>query len=376
MIAPRYSSGASIVRCSNGSYVLPSTFLRDDLGLADGQLEALAAHVLDEDRQGELAAALHLPGVRPADVDDLERDVADELAVEAVLDHARGELVALDLADERAGVRADRHRDRRVVDVDLRQRAHVVGVGDRLADRDVGEAGDRDDVAGAGALGGVALERAGLEQLGDAGAADGAVGAHPGDRLALLQRAVEDAQQREAAEERAGVEVRDPRLQRCLVVVRRRRHVLEDRLEQRLEVVVVGQAAVLGTVAGCRAGATARVDDRHIEERVDVEVGHVVDEVARQAQQQVVRLFLDLGDARVGAVGLVDQQDDGKLRLERLAQHEARLRQRALARVDQQHDAVDHRQTALDLAAEVGVAGGVDHVDRHRALGRVQRRSR
>ena len=76
--------------------------LRDHLRLADGELEALAAHVLDEDREGELAAALHLPRVRTADVDDLERDVADELAVEAVLDHARGELVALDLADERA----------------------------------------------------------------------------------------------------------------------------------------------------------------------------------------------------------------------------------------------------------------------------------
>ena len=38
----------------------------------------------------------------------------------------------------------------------------------RLADRDVLEAGDGDDVAGAGALGGVALERAGLQQLGDA----------------------------------------------------------------------------------------------------------------------------------------------------------------------------------------------------------------
>ena len=193
--------------------------------------------------------------------------------------------------------------------------------------------------------------------------------AHPGDRLALLERAVEDAQQREAAEERAGVEVRDPRLQRRLVVVGRGGHVLEDRLEQRLEVVVVGKGAVLGTVAGCRAGATAGVHDGHVEQRVDVEVGHVVDEVAREAEQQVVRLFLDLGDARVGAVGLVDEQDDGKLRLERLAQHEAGLRQRALARVDEQHDAVDHGQAALDLAAEVGVAGGVDDVDRDGHLG-------
>ena len=49
--------------------------------------------------------------------------------------------------------------------------------------------------------------------------------------------------------------------------------------------------------------------------------------------------------------------------LERLAQHEAGLRQRALGRVDEQQHAVDHRQPALDLAAEVRVPGRVDDVE-------------
>ena len=151
VIAPRYSSGASIVRCSNGSCSLAVDLLGDHLRLADGELEALAAHLLDEDGERELATTLHLPRVGAADVDDLERDVTDELAVEAVLDHAGGELVALDLADERRGVGADRHRDGGVVDRDGRQRAHVVGVGEGLTDGDVLEAGDGDDVAGAGA---------------------------------------------------------------------------------------------------------------------------------------------------------------------------------------------------------------------------------
>jgi hypothetical protein len=44
------------------------------------------------------------------------------------------------------------------------------------------------------------------------------------------------------------------------------------------------------------------------------------------------------------------------------AQDEPRLGQRALARVHQQEDAVHHRQAALDLAPEVGVAGRVDDV--------------
>ena len=68
-------------------------------------------------------------------------------------------------------------------------------------------------------------------------------------------------------------------------------------------------------------------------------------------------------DARVGPVDLVDDDDRREPALERLAQHEPRLRQRPLGRVDEQHHAVDHRQCPLDFAAEVGVARRVDDVD-------------
>jgi hypothetical protein len=154
-----------------------------------------------------------------------------------------------------------------------------------------------------------------------------------------------------------------------LVVVRGGRDVLEDRLEQRLEVVVVGKRSVGGPIAGCRARASGGVHDRHVQQGVDVEVGHIFLQVRGKPQQQVVGLLLDLGDAGVGPVCLVHEQDDGKLGLERLAQHEARLRQGALRGIHQQHHAVDHRQAALDLAAEIGVAGGVDDVDRHGNVG-------
>ncbi len=48
---------------------------------------------------------------------------------------------------------------------------------------------------------------------------------------------------------------------------------------------------------------------------------------------------------------------------QRLARDEAGLWHRSFDRVDQQQHAVDHRQHALDLAAEVGVSGRVDDVD-------------
>ncbi len=101
------------------------------------------------------------------------------------------------------------------------------------------------------------------------------------------------------------------------------------------------------------AGARVCVDDREL----DLRLGRV------EVEEQVVDLVHDLLDPGVGPVDLVHDEHDRQTEVERLAQHEPRLRQRPFARVDEQQDAVDHRQPALDLAAEVGVAGGVDDVD-------------
>ena len=86
-------------------------------------------------------------------------------------------------------------------------------------------------------------------------------------------------------------------------------------------------------------------------------------ELVGQLEEQLQALVDDLGDPGVRAVGLVDHQHDGQAGGEGLAQHETGLRQRALGGVDEQQDAVHHGQPALDLAAEVGVAGRVDDVD-------------
>ena len=119
---------------------------------------------------------------------------------------------------------------------------------------------------------------------------------------------------------------------------------------------VVGQAGTVGRPLHRRlALARHAVDDREVE-LVDVGV---------EVEEQLLDLVDHLGDAGVGPVDLVDHEDHRQPGLERLAQHEAGLRQRALGGVDQQQHAVDHRQRPLDLAAEVGVARRVDDVDLH-----------
>ena len=139
------------------------------LRLADGQLEALPAHLLHEDRQRQLPAPLNLPGIGPGGGQDPQGHVADELAVQAVLDLAGGDLGALGAPGHRRGVDADGHGDGRVVHGDERQRARVLGVYEGLADGDVLDPGDGDDVAGMGLLGRLAVQTLGDEELGDAG---------------------------------------------------------------------------------------------------------------------------------------------------------------------------------------------------------------
>ncbi len=188
---PTYSSGTSIESRSTGSWRLPSISRSEHARLTDRQLEALAAHDLDEHRR---AAARRgpAPPTTPADAAGVRCTRSETLPISSasrrVADLARGDLGAL-AAGQRRGVDAERDRHRGLVDGDHRQRPRVLGVGERLADRDLGDAGHRDDLPRP-CLGGVdALERLGDVQLGDLRALDRAVRAAPGDLLAAADRA-------------------------------------------------------------------------------------------------------------------------------------------------------------------------------------------
>ncbi len=142
------------------------------------------------------------------------------------------------------------------------------------------------------------------------------------------------------------------------VVVGRRRDVVEQDLDELGEVLVAlaldDDAVGFVEVERGPAIAARAVDDRELDlVLLGVEV-----------EEQLVDLVDDLGGARVGTIDLVDHEDHRQVAGERLAQHEPGLRQWALGGVDEQDDAVDHRERPLDLAAEVGVTGGVDDVQR------------
>ncbi len=126
----------------------------------------------------------------------------------------------------------------------------------------------------------------------------------------------------------------------------------QDQLEERREI-----AARRGQI-GDRPAAAARGEHGR---EIELRLGRVED------GEEVEDLVVDLARPRVRAVDLVDHDDRAQALAQRLAEHELGLRHRPFGGVDQHQDAVDHAEDALDLAAEIGVARGVDDVDAHAA---------
>ena len=291
---------------------------RDDLRLADRQLEALAAHLLDEDGELELAAALHLPRVGRLGRQDAERDVADELlraggsppgsrSACSPSRPASGD-VLMPIVTESDGSSTEMTGSGRGSSGSASVSPIVTSGMPATAMISPGPASSASTRSSAS----VDVELRHLRAL------DRPVRATPRDLLAARGSfPCSDPAEREPADVGRRVEVRDERLQRVALLVGRRGDVLEDEIEQRPE---VGLERVGVGVERCATRLRVAVDDRELDLAL----------VRVEVEEELVDLVHDGVDPRVGAIDLVDDEDHREARLERLAQHEPRLRQWAL----------------------------------------------
>ena len=161
-----------------------------------------------------------------------------------------------------------------------------------------------------------------------------------------------DAAREDAAEIIVGFQRRNQHLERKLIAGECDRlglgHVFDDELEQRIEILVLVLKFFHRPAIAARCIEIMKVE---------------LIVVCFQSQEQVedrLQRFLRL---RVMAVDLVDDDDGLETELQRLGKHEFGLRHDGLGRIDEQNYTVNHRKNALHLAAEVGMAGGVDNIN-------------
>ena len=128
-----------------------------------------------------------------------------------------------------------------------------------------------------------------------------------------------------------------------------RRHVANDQLEQR------GHAAILRTfrLVGHPALLGRAVEDREIE----LFLGRI------KGGKQIENFVGDLGGASVGPIDLIDDHDRLEPHLQGFGDHKFCLRERSFGGVHQHQCAIHHIEDALDLAAEIGMAGRIDDID-------------
>src|SRR5215212_6580817 len=315
-------SGTSITRCSKGSYFLPSTSRTITRGAPTWTSYPSRRMV---SRRIERCNS-----PRPETSNSARRD---EPAF---------------FPREGGGARAEGHADRRFVDADRGQGLRFGLVGYGLPDLRVLDAGEGHDVAGADLLGLDAPQPEVREGLDHARTRHRAVLVDQIDELPAPYLAPSHAPDHDAPEVLGVVQVGDEHLERRREIHLRSRDLRQHRLEELPHVITR-----LVQVSESPALAGHGVQDGEIQLLVGgAEVGH-------QVEGEVHYLV----GAGVRAVHLVDDHDGLEVELDGLAQHEARLGHRAFGGVDEQEAAVHHAEDALDLAAEVRVARGVDDVD-------------
>ena len=313
----------------------------------DAEFEALAAHGFDQDRELQFAASRDDISVGVGGLLDFERDVAFSLLEQAVADDAARHLVALG-SRERTVVDGKGHRQRRRVDRLRVQRLDLFRAAQRVGDVELFEPRDGDDVARDRLVDRGALDAAEGEDSRDPALLDQiAVAIEHLDRRVGADRAGEDAPGDDAPEIGIGLEQRAEHAEAAGADLRRL-DMLQHQVEQRRHVLFrpVGRKRHPALLGGA-------VEDR----KVELLVGRV------ERGEEIEHLVDHLARPRVGLVDLVDADDGFQPDLQRLADHELGLRHRPFGGVDQDDRAVDHREDALDLAAEIGVAGRVDDID-------------
>jgi len=217
-----------------------------------------------------------------------------------------------------------------------------------IAQREIGNAGEADDLAGDGFVDFLELHAFGEQDLGDAHLLGLAEFVQMGNGLVDLEVALAQAAHGQPAHELLEVQAGDLQQRIDRSPDSGRRNPVDDHFEQGHEVGIrIGHLPAAGALA---AGSEDVAE-------VELFMG------SAQFAEQIEYLVQGLVGLRAGAIDLVDDHGQGESHLQRLLGHEAGLGHGAFEGVHDEQSAVHGSQDAFHLPAEIGVPGGVHDVD-------------
>src|SRR5579883_2119940 len=166
------------------------------------------------------------------------------------------------------------------------------------------------------------------------------------DRLVERRGTAENSTDADSSDVRIVIDCRIEHLERTGIGGRCRDR-SNDRLEERLK-----SRVLIVDLEMSDAGFGVRIDDG----KLGLLVGRA------QIEKEIEDFVDDFFRTGIFAIDLVDYDDRAQIELQRFSQHETSLRHDAFGRVHQEQHALHHLQHALDLAAEIRVAGRIDDV--------------
>ena len=203
-----------------------------DFGLADHDFKAFAAHGFDQDGELQFAAAEHAEGFGRFGIFHADGNVGEKLLCQAIAKVARSEIGAF-AAAEGAGIDAKDHGQGRLVDGQRLKGRGIFEGGDALADLNAFHAGDGHDVARDNGFGFIAFEPAEGVKLRDFGGNERAVQLADAHFFAAIERAVEDAADRQAPQKFGVIEIGDLELEDAGGIAGGTGDAVDDGLEER-----------------------------------------------------------------------------------------------------------------------------------------------
>ena len=324
-------------------------FLIKHSGVRAAKLVALAAHIFDKNREMHFASARNAEGVGGLTVGYTERNVTKKLLIKSCTKVTGGNELAL-LACKGRIVNREGHLHCGLANLNELEGLNLSRRAYGITDRDILTAGEADNVTNLRLGYGNTLKSVKLIDRNDLGRTILAVAVvvtyH--NALSLLDHTALNSTNADTTNELVVVDRGNENLKGLFLLSVGSRHIFKNCVKKGCKI-LAGSMRIKGS-----STCSTRAEEHG---RVKLLVGSI------KLKKKLKHLVTDLIKTCIGTVNLVNNDDNAVVHRKCLLKHESGLGHRALCRVDEKDNTVNHLKDTLNLATEVCVSGGVNHVD-------------